>query len=465
MDSLEKFKQVVSGGYCIGCGACAYMASDRIRMQCDRYGMVQAELDDAGLYENKAADILQVCPFTDSGPNEDQLADILFPDTHQDVRVGRYKSLYAGHVAEGEFWTRGSSGGVVSWILAELLKKKMADKVMHVAPVVQPGDRLFAYRISTSEEELLQGAKSKYYPIELSQVLEHVRSQEGRYVLVGVPCFIKAVRRLALLDAVIQERIVFYIGLVCGHLKSKAFADCIAWQAGMEPGLLEAVDFRVKLPERLASEYGVTVRGAEIEKTEPVADYFGANWGYGFFKYSACEYCDDVFAETADVSVGDAWLPEFTADHRGNSVVLARSKAMEALLNAAQREGRLNLQSCTAEKMAESQAGGLRDRREGLAYRLYLKECAGEWVPTKRVQPSRWLFRGRKKIYDCRLRLRQLSHTAWQQAVSREDFEVFRGMMRPDINRLNKCYRPPVRRLLSRIKRLFVKMTDGSVKS
>lgn len=31
----------------------------------------------------------------------------------------------------------------------------------------------------------------------------------------------------------------------------------------------------------------------------------------------ACNYCDDVFAECADVTCMDAWLPEYSQDHRG----------------------------------------------------------------------------------------------------------------------------------------------------
>jgi len=458
MNSQETFRRIIDGGYCIGCGACASMVPDRITMQFDRYGMLQPVIAAAGLDEDQSAGLLKVCPFSDDGPNEDRLADALFPDTEKDVRLGCYRGLYAGYAAEGEFRARGSSGGAVSWILAELLKTKRVDGVLHVAPAAEPGDRLFAYKISTSVEEALQGAKSKYYPIEMSEVLEQVRSREGRYVLVGIPCFIKAVRRLALVDPVIQERIVFYVGLVCGHLKSKAFADCIAWQAGIEPGKLEAIDFRVKRPEGRASDYGVTVRGAEIEKTAPSSSYFGTNWGYGFFKYSACEYCDDVFAEAADISVGDAWLPEFSADSRGTSIIVARTGESKELLRAAQQDGRLNLQECSADQTAESQAGGLRHRRDGLSCRLLIKKEQSEWAPVKRVSSSvGGISARRKKIYRLREVLRQKSHECWLESVRGRDFPFFQAEMKKLISRYNRVYRPFPVRLLQRAKRFFTR--------
>lgn len=459
MNSLDQFKQIISDGYCIGCGACAYMVPDRIRMQFDRYGMIQPEVDN-GLEESKAADILQVCPFADGGSNEDDIGRQEFSSQcNCDERIGYHKDLYIGHVAEGNFRERGTSGGVVTWILTDLLQQGEIDAVIHVKKTEEPADGiLFRYGISRTADEIMAGAKSRYYPIEISGALEQIRQCSGRYAVVGVPCFIKAVRRLALHDPVIQERVVFCIGLVCGHLKSKAFADSFGWQAGILPGQLEEIDFRVKRPGRQASEYGVTVRGAGIEKTAPAASYFGANWGYGFFKYSACEYCDDVFAETADVSVGDAWLSEFTADSRGNSVVITRSGEMERLFRAARKEGRLNLQDCPAEKMAESQAGGLRHRRDGLACRLLIKKEQNEWVPQKRVAAYvQGISSRRRKIYLLREVLRTQSHDLWLESVRAGDFAAFRIGMQKLIRRYNRLYVPFHARLLQRVKQMMKK--------
>lgn len=458
MNNAEKITQIVAGGYCIGCGGCAHMAPDTIKMEFDRDGMLQPQIA-AELDEGKASAILKVCPFSDEGSNEDELAAMLFPDAKQDARLGRYTGLYAGHVAEGEFRARGSSGGMVSWLLAELLATGAVDQVIHVAPTAASSGRLFTYTISSTVEDVQRGAKSKYYPIELSDVLNRVRAEEGRYVLVGIPCFIKAVRRLALIDPLIQQRIVFTVGLVCGHLKSKAFADCFAWQAGVPPGELEAMDFRVKLPGRKSSDYGVQVTGAGKTVVRPVSELFGSNWGYGFFKYSACEYCDDVFAETADVAVGDAWLPEYTQDDGGNSIVVVRSMVLDRLIREAARLGRLDIKECSADLVAESQAGGLRHRRDGLAYRLFLKKEEGDWAPKKRVPVSAaGISSVRKKIYFLRESLRQLSHELWAESVRSGDFAVFQAGMQKLIRRYNHVYISFPRRIAQKAKKVIKKM-------
>ena len=455
MNELEKLNRIISGGYCIGCGACAAMEPDRITMAFDQYGMYQPQIR-AGIDVAMAANILKVCPFSDEGPNEDQLALTLFPEDKRDERLGRYRGLYAGYVHEGEFRAKGSSGGVVSWVLVELLATGMVDGVIHMTPSEgTKSGALFSYSISTTQEEVAKGAKSKYYPMELSGVLDLIRKSDKRYAVVGVPCFIKAVRRLMLEDPVVAERIKFCIGLVCGHLKSKAFADCIACQVGIQPGKLEKIDFRVKLPNRKASEYGVMVAGDGKSITRATGEFFGANWGHGFFKYSACEFCDDVFAETADLVVGDAWLPEYTDDHSGNSIVITRSIELDRLFEAGVASGRLNMNMCPVDAMAESQAGGLRHRRDGLSYRLYLKKEAGVWAPEKRVPASEEAIGpSRKKIYFLRETLRQRSHELWAESVKAGDFAVFRTGMQKLISRYNRAYTSFPLRIAKKVKQM-----------
>ena len=100
----------------------------------------------------------------------------------------------------------------------------MADAIVHVhAADLEADGVLFQYSISRCAEEVAEGAKSRYYPVEMSQVMDEVRRQHGRYVFVGLPCFVKAIRRLCMVDDVIAKRIVYCVGLVCGHLKSR---DC-----------------------------------------------------------------------------------------------------------------------------------------------------------------------------------------------------------------------------------------------
>ena len=422
-------KRIVDGGYCVGCGACSAAVDDAIPIVMDECGKYQIDASKVVcLCEESLQKALYVCPFSDHGPNEDAIGEMLFREGCSfDSRIGYYRVLYVGHVSENDFRTRGTSGGIITWALAELLKQGEIDAVVHVKKVINPEDGiLFRYGLSRTVKEIKDGAKSRYYPIEMSDVLKQIKQNPGRYAVVGLPCFIKAVRQLAEKDPVIDERVVYCIGLVCGHLKSKAFSDCLGWQAGIPPGYLEEIDFRVKYSNGTASDYGVFLRGAGIETTRPKREFFGSNWGYNFFRYSACDYCDDVFAETADMVVGDAWLPEYNRDPRGTSVVVIRNAVLHELFEVAKNAGRIHQIPSTPDQVAASQAGGLRDRREGLAYRLYLKKAKKEWAPQKRVVPSKAGTSSRVlKIYDSRSAMGVVSHKVWVRAVSANSFELF----------------------------------------
>ena len=128
---------------------------------------------------------------------------------------------------------------MINWLCGTMLRKGIVDGIIHVTPVATEGHSplLFNYSISRSLEDLKGGAKSKYYPIQLSAVLDEVKNSSGKYVLVGLPCFIKAVRRLARIDPVINKRIPYMIGLICGHLKSRFFAELLASQMAVPLGL------------------------------------------------------------------------------------------------------------------------------------------------------------------------------------------------------------------------------------
>jgi coenzyme F420-reducing hydrogenase beta subunit len=409
-----------------------------------------------------------VCPLSDDASSEDEIAAAVFDASlARHGAIGAYASCFAGHVVEGAYRRNGSSGGMASWLLCELLSSGLADHVIHVAavPAAAPGDVLFDYRVSSSGDEIRQAAKSTYYPVEMSRVLARVREAPGRYVLVGVPCFIKAARLLCRTDPVLNSRLRWFVGLVCGHLKSRHFSSLLAWQMGIAPHQLTGVDFRVKRPDESASHYGVAAWGQDGERPlsahAPARSLFGGNWGHGLFKYKACDYCDDVFAETADVTIGDAWLPRYDADPLGTNILVLRNTGLDALVRDAWRDGRLQLEELPAADMAASQAGGLRHRRDGLIYRLARARQQGVWTPRKRVFPSsRRLTRMERTRQDMREKLRDDSHRLFQLALATNDLDGFIRTLSPLTAAMDALRATWPRRVYHRLRRLVTRLTS-----
>lgn len=450
---------IIENGFCIGCGACVSLDNTAGRNRLDSHGMYKPDFDDLDSL------VYDICPFFTS-QNESKIGEDLFgevEDIKRNELIGYYLGAYAGYVAEDDYRKRGSSGGFGTWILSRLLSEHLVDAVIHVKPSGK-NDILFEYGISNNLEDLKEGAKSQYYPIEFSRVLQEVRKSQKKYAFIGIPCFVKAMRLLCENDKEIADRILMFVGLVCGHLKSKRFADMLAWQKGIKPDELRGVDFRQKFSSGPASDYGIKIVGEKngkmITLAERAGNYYGYNWGYGFFKYKACDFCDDVVSETADVSIGDAWLSEYLGDSNGTNVIIIRNPVIQKIVDSGIKDKALKLDVITPEKIIESQEGGFRHRRELLAYRLALVESQDKWHPIKRIEPTSDAIDERyKKITVLRMQLAEKSHTAFEKALKANDFGVFKTEMKPLLLEYDRLYRKSfASRVLSKVKRALRKL-------
>nr|WP_085939135.1 Coenzyme F420 hydrogenase/dehydrogenase, beta subunit C-terminal domain [Sinorhizobium sojae] len=375
-------------GLCIGCGACvAQSGKGTARMRFDRFGQLEPIVSGEG---DGGSAFAQICPFSPSSINEDAIAAERFASSGQiDTRIGRYEACYVGHVREGRFRAEGSSGGMANWTAVELLNERLVDGVAHVVPSCgeSVGHPFFRYQISREPEDVRKGAKSRYYPVELSGVIEEIRRHPGRYAVVGIPCFVKAMHLLSRQDPVLRERLAFTLGLFCGHMKSSRFVESFAWQTGERIEAVGGVDYRLKDESRPANWY--TAHLSMRDGSSRSRDWWhlvDGDWGAGFFQNSACNFCDDVVGETADISFGDAWVEPYASDGRGTNVVVVRSPELHRLIGRAMAEGRLELREVDSAFVVRTQAAGFRQRREGLAFRLSWPRRGVR--PLKRIPPK-----------------------------------------------------------------------------
>ena len=199
-------------------------------------------------------------------------------------------------------------------------------------------------------------------------------------------------------------------------MKSAAMIESFAWQLGTELGRVQAIDYRIKDETRPANWYRAHLDLAGGGNAEQdwwhLAD---GDWGAGFLQNPACDWCDDVVGETADVSFGDAWVEPYSSDGRGTNVVIVRSKELRDMFERARAEGRVALERVDAEFVVRTQAAGLRHRRDGLAYRLTWRRGI---VPRKRVEASADLPVRRKLVYRLRYAIARMSHPTLRLARS-----------------------------------------------
>lgn len=428
-------------------GSCA-VVDENIKMELNEYGIYEEKIL---LGDDEELDPLveYVSPNLNQEKNESEIAKKLYDSVNgiqYDKRIGYYTSLYAGYVNEGDYRENASSGGMGTWIFKELFEKKLIDGVIHVKENLDTNSSImFQYDISRSIDEIRAGARTKYYPVEFSKVLKIVKEVPGRYAIVGIPSFIMAIRLLAEKDEIIKDRIKYTVGLICGHQKSSKFADAIAWQVGIKPGNLKYINFRKKLLDKPSNNYGIEITGLidgkEVTVVKNIQDLLGQNWGQGYFKTKASDFTDDVMNETADIALGDAWLPEYTKDSKGNNIIVVRNPVIDDLIKEGIESGRLNLDVVDKETIFRSQAAHYRHTHDELAYRLFVKDKLGEWRPQKRIEASSEIPLLRKKVQDLREEISTQSHIIYKKAVERDDLDYFKIEMKKFSDKYNQVYK------------------------
>ena len=456
-------QDVLDHQVCVGCGACA-VREPAIRMVRTPLGIMMADIGRAST--DALARASAVCPFAIGTADEDEISAELYGQLpNRDRRTGPYLSLLGGRVARGEEVTQSSSGGMTSWLSLKLLEAGLIDAVVHVGAVEPSGpDRgaLFGFQVSTSATQLRSRRKSQYYSASFETAIQSIRGDSKRYLFIGVPCYVKAIRLLCRADAVLQGQIRFAFALVCGHMKSAAFAELMAWQVGVPPDRLRRVDFREKVPGLPSYDYNfAAVDVDEVHHAGTSNKLMGGNWGHASVQLEACDYCDDIFGETADVVFGDAWIPRYVKAWQGTNVVLNRHAVIEQILRDGQRSGELELDALSVAELAESQAGNFRHRWDGLSVRLQDRVQAGAWVPRKRIAPgSRPVSEKRRAIVRLRQQMAQASHGLFLQAKTEGSLAIFIEAMRPMASEMNALSRQSFagrlwRRTMAALRRLL----------
>lgn len=430
MTDVFGIEDVVSRGLCIGCGGCSVRTSGKVSVTLGRYGVMQADLTQATPDDIEAAS--RVCPMSDHAKNESTLAAERFPKLPEDPEVGHHHLVLAGRLSDEAQLPQSSSGGLTTFVLRRLLETNEIDGVVHVGRA--SGTSLFTYSVSRSTDELLAKRKSDYYSTTFADAIRSLRGDGNRYAVVGIPCFIKALRLVADEDPELGQQFKYFVGLLCGHLKSQFFAESLGWQVGIPPQDLESVDFRVKDPSSGSNryDYSATAHGDDEPRLRKVSTTIDGNWGYAAFQPEGCNFCDDIFAETADVVFGDAWLPEYTNDWRGTNVVVSRSEVISTILQVGMDDGSLQCDVISPEHAARSQAGNFRHRRDGLSVRLADDQSVGLPVPKKRFAPGySHVTRRRLRVIRQRRDLSRLSLEAFAEAKERNEYGVYVAAMQP----------------------------------
>lgn len=407
-------KDIVKNNLCTGCGACI-SASDSSMIWNEEGFLVpditQDFADDAG----------KLCPFNPSPEpavqDEDQLAKLFLKESkNSEKRIGRFENIYVGFAED--FRENSSSGGIATYIFEQLLKNKIADHLY----IVKEINGTYQYQWFDSVESIKLISKTRYLPVTMENLFKEISSKEGKVAVSGVACFIKAIRLKQYYDEDFKNKISFTIGIICGGLKSRFFTDYLANKSGIE-GRYSKQEYRIKDPASTASDYSFGAFSDDQSFHQIKMRTVGDMWGTGLFKSNACDFCDNVTTELADISLGDAWLSPYNKEGMGTSVIVSRSLIADELMTKGIESGALKCQHLALDKFLQSQEGSFKHRQLGIRYRLNLINKKSRFVPFKRAKFFQDIPFEYRNVQRLRMKLRAASLEAWENTKNAEAFE------------------------------------------
>ncbi len=375
---------VVAHDFCCSCGVCAAVCpTHTLQMAETEYGEYRPH--EMGTCADTCSLCLQVCPFSNEHcHNEDTLGNKLFGSdpaaAHYDS-MGWVRDTFAGAVADDSARFEAPSGGLTTAVLCHLLESGEIDAAL----VLQPLNRRpwYQFQIAESAQDVLASRGSVYHVIPFdTAVSEVMHGPERTYAVVALPCSVKALRLAQERIPVLRRRLRYILGLTCGGGRSLQFADALTALMGGSAGRLR---YRSKRHARNAHDYRAELQSDQSTWSLPMLGVFGYLWINEVGMLHSCMFCDDVFAELADATFMDAWLPEYEADCRGANLVISRNEKLSSLMERLFDSGAFEGGRIAPEKVEQSQRELLNRRRRLLPVRSQIALEMRGYAPEKRL--------------------------------------------------------------------------------
>jgi coenzyme F420 hydrogenase subunit beta len=303
-----------------------------------------------------------------------QLTDEFLDGDRYDRRLGRFLTCHVGHAHDAEIRWDAASGGIVTALLIAGLRKGLFDGAL--VTLMNPEAPLEPMPIlATTEQEIKAAAGSKYCPVASNVRLREILDAEGRFAVVGLPCHIHGLRMAQTRIPKLRRKVAVCISLFCG-LNMSPLGTRVALNKRQVP-IDQVTELRYR-GEGWPGALQVQLRDGQMYR-EHLYSYFGRS--FSAYEMDRCTLCNDAFGELADISCGDAWLPEYTAnDDRGTSVVIVRDTRGQDLL--ASLGPALELAPLDADRAAASQKSALTWKKDCLRAKVALARLTGKETPT-----------------------------------------------------------------------------------
>jgi len=380
--ALYNIISVTEDGLCTGCGTCVGVCpTDALKMHVSN-GLLIPQIN-----EDKCTGCglcVECCP----GFAVDfvSLNSLTFGRQPRDFFLGNYLNCYVGHSNDAEIRHNSSSGGIVTQLLIFALEKGVIDGALVIR--MRKDKPLEAEPfIARTREEIISASKSKYCPVPINEALRCIIKGEGKFAVVGLPCHIHGIRKAENSIKGLREKIVLSLGIMCSHTIDFFGTELLLEKLGIPHTQIKEIAYRGQgwpgyMLIKLKDNSGIYV---------PYVGNWNAYWSIFscfFFTPRRCLMCLDETNEMADISFGDAWMPELKNERNGESIMVARTEKGQEILNLASSAGAIFLKPIKYDKVRQSQIEPLKFKKEDIGVRLTIIKATGQKIPKFNLEHS-----------------------------------------------------------------------------
>ena len=325
---------IIDTGLCTGCGACVALCPYMKTHNAQTVALFKCDREDGRCY--------RYCPRNET--DLEKLQQKLFDASDITEELGALKGLYMTRASDDYIRKKAQHGGTVTALVALALDENLLDACVLADQDAKQLPISFTAKDST---QALKAAGSKFGNSPTVAEFNRVSSKSSqRLGVVATPCQAKALAKMkadpAKEDVGRIDNLKLVIGLFCGWtLDWRKLNRLVREIVGDQEILALDIPPSKHACMEVTTASGITEIG--IEKVDECVR-------------ECCDYCDDMTAEFADISVGSARSPEgWDVDKGWNQVIVRSEKGLE-LLNLAREKNILEFKDPPAENLDKLKA-------------------------------------------------------------------------------------------------------------
>ncbi len=378
MGDIKNVLRVAESNLCTGCGTCVSL--------CSRKAASLSIDDKKGIYipvinENQCTNCgicLEVCPGHEFVFG--QLNQEIFGKQPENLFVGNYIDCYTGYSTNHETRYNCSSGGLITQLLLYALENKIIDGAL-VTRMKRDDPLKPEPFIARTKEEIYEARGSKYCPVPANLMLDEILKtpEDEKFAVVGLPCHIQGIKKAEQINNVLKKKIVLHLGIFCNHTPTFSATELFFKKLKVRKEDIMRIEYR---GQGWPGKMKISTKDGEVDVL--LSDYWNFI-GSSFFYPMRCLMCSDAFAELADISFGDAWLPEYKGDGMGISILIARTINGIDMINRVCANRMIQLTRVTADKVMLSNLQTAYRKKRSAGDRLNVLERISVFIPTNEI--------------------------------------------------------------------------------